>query len=168
MHNFTYAHGDTGRIWSFDFLHHDIETVGEVDDSSVIMNKAISEEDIQKLKTSVAAGRKIGFTGSVDEKSLSMGQWGATYHYTITLRNSDDSDHIAYFEMQKFESLIFGYKGENDITYQTSFNAWEGYKKWWCPITIQIPANSTKTFEVVMLSGGGNGGITSHIVIDKE
>ena len=168
LHNFTYAHGDTGRIWSFDFLHHDIETVGEVDDSSVIMNKAISEEDIQKLKTSVAAGRKIGFTGSVDEKSLSMGQWGATYHYTITLRNSDDSDHIAYFEMQKFESLIFGYKGENDTTYQTSFNAWEGDKRWWCPITIQIPANSTKTFEVVMLSGGGNGGITTHIVIDKE
>lgn len=164
LHDFTYAHGDTGRIWYFDFLHQDIETAATKTGHE--MNYPISEENIQKLKQSVKAGRKIGYSGELDQYSLSMGQWGATYHYTITIRNECSTERTAKLEMCNFQSLIFGCKNTQDTVYRTNFIQMSGLEEWYCGKEVAIPPKSTVTFEAVMMTGGGNGGIISHIKVD--
>ena len=99
---------------------------------------------------------------------ISIGEWGATYHYTITATNTTDKDRTVLVQIWSAENMTFGIKETKADQYTTAF-----YSK--IPNTpaspkttasVTIPKNSTKTFEFVTNLGGGQGGISHGIVIE--
>ena len=118
----------------------------------------------------MASGSKAGHNIPIDDDAVSMGEWGMTYHYTITVMNTLDFDCVLYFETAKAENMIAGWKMADDIYYNTAF-----YLSILPETTgnvriaeLMIPKNSTKQIEVVTTIGGGEGGITNQLLIDRK
>ena len=169
LHNFTYHFEETNRLWHFDFEHRDLRYV-DIYGSRASVNDPVSEEVKEYARLDMAAGRKehFGSEEAPDEYAMSMGQWGATYHYTVTVNNTTGSDRIAYVKTQSAENLIFGVKEQGESSYTTQYyakinNDSENPEN---TAVIPIPKNEMITFEFVTLLGGGLGGLNHSIVIE--
>jgi hypothetical protein len=107
--------------------------------------------------------------GRPDPRALGMGEWGATYHYTVTIDNTGGSNRTATFETRNYDNMIYGYKMQGETYYHTDFNpkAVNSDSGWWKPtaMSISIPAHTVTTFEVVTMLAGGNGGTNNRIVL---
>lgn len=169
LHSFTYHYQDTNREWNFDFLHRDLRFV-DMNGTRLSINDYVPDETIENMKQDMASGQKNHFAAdeAPDEYSISIGEWGATYHYTITATNTTDNDRTVLVQIWSAENMTFGIKETKDAQYTTAF-----YSK--IPNTpaspktttsVTIPKNTTKTFEFVTNLGGGQGGISHGIVIE--
>lgn len=165
LHQFTYPSQYSGKVWAFDFLHHDLsQTSLSGSDSSV--NTPVLPASIVELKNLVASGEKTG-TYAIDAAALSMGEWGATYHYTITVSNATNTDRTAVFRCRNFQSMTLGKKleGEAEYTTQYWYEAGNGESDWWEAVSYTVPAGETITFEVVTTIGVSFGGTTCQFVV---
>lgn len=178
LHNFKYHHGNNDEAWHFDFWHRDLQYINV--DSSTSVNDEVPVDIVYNAKLDMSAGVKNHFpdeydpaTGdnlgnAPDEYSMSMGEWGATYHYTVTVANTTGVDRTAYVKMWSAENMIFGIKKENENTYSTNYyskiNNTPEFPE--TTATVNVPANETITFEFVTLLGGGLGGLAHAIVIE--
>ena len=179
LHNFKYHYKDTNRQWYFDFQHRDLRDC-DINGSSDSVNNSVPADIIDNAKRDMAAGAKNHFpdkydpdTGenegnAPDEYSMSIGEWGATYHYTITVKNTTSNNRTANIKMWSAENMIFGLKKQGETTYSTEYYT----KIYNTPnnptntATVSVPANSATTFEFVTLLGGGLGGLNHSIVIE--
>lgn len=179
LHNFKYHYKDTNRQWYFDFQHRDLRDC-DINGSSDSVNNSVPADIIDNAKRDMAAGAKNHFpdkydpdTGenegnAPDEYSMSIGEWGATYHYTITVKNTTSNNRTANIKMWSAENMIFGLKKQGETTYSTEYYT-KIYNTPNTPTntaTVSVPANSTTTFEFVTLLGGGLGGLNHSIVIE--
>lgn len=169
LHNFNYHYNDTSRQWYFDFQHRDLRYCN-INGSSTSVNNVVPSDIIDNAKRDMATGQKEHFADdeAPDKYSMSIGEWGATYHYTVTVKNTTSNNRTANVKMWSAENMIFGLKKQGETTYSTNYYA----KIYNAPnnpantATINIPANSTTTFEFVTLLGGGLGGLNHSIVIE--
>ena len=169
LHNFKYHYNNTSRQWYFDFQHRDLRYC-DINGSSASVNNSVPSDIIDNAKRDMAAGQKIHFAESEapDEYSMSIGEWGATYHYTITVKNTTSNNRTANIKMWSAENMIFGLKKQGETTYSTEYYT-KIYNTPNTPTntaTVSVPANSTTTFEFVTLLGGGLGGLNHSIVIE--
>ena len=165
LHSFKYPSEYDGKEWHFDFLHHDLSLTDTTGSGSSV-NTEISDAAINELKSIVAQGEKQdGY--AIDENAMSMGEWGATYHYTITVTNTTDGDRVAVFGCRNFNSMTLGYKLSGAERYITEFNygTGAGDNDWWEPVSYTVPANGEITFEVVTTLGVSFGGTNYHFVV---
>lgn len=179
LHNFKYHYNNTNRQWYFDFQHRDLRDC-DINGSGVSVNNPVPADIIDNAKRDMAAGTKNHFpdeydsnTGenkghAPDEYSMSIGEWGATYHYTVTVKNTTSNNRTANIKMWSAENMIFGLKKQGETTYSTEYYT----KIYNTPnnptntATVSVPANSATTFEFVTLLGGGLGGLNHSIVIE--
>ena len=169
LHNFKYHYNNTNRQWYFDFQHRDLRNC-DINGSSVSVNNSVPADIIDNAKRDMAAGRKVHFAEgeAPDEYSMSIGEWGATYHYTVTVKNTTSNNRTANIKMWSAENMIFGLKKQGETAYSTNYYA-KIYNTPNTPTntaTVSVPANSTTTFEFVTLLGGGLGGLNHSIVIE--
>lgn len=165
LNSFKYPSEYDGKEWHFDFLHHDLSLTDTTGSGSSV-NTEISDAAINELKSIVAQGEKQdGY--AIDENAMSMGEWGATYHYTITVTNTTDGDRVAVFGCRNFNSMTLGYKLSGAERYITEFNygTGAGDNDWWEPVSYTVPANGEITFEVVTTLGVSFGGTNYHFVV---
>lgn len=172
LHNFKYDYDDETRQWNFDFLHHnllDLNLDAEADES---VNGSVDAQIVNDAMLDMASGKKNHFpdkynpeTGEMesqrpDDKALSMGEWGVTYHYTVTVKNTCNRARTLEYRINTSENIVVGIKRDNEDTYQTEFYATAGENGSHRTVaSIELSANATTTFEIVTLLGGGLGGM---------
>ena len=125
---------------------------------------------MRNAKLDMASGKKLHFgqEDAPDEYSMSIGEWGATYHYTVTVNNTTDSDRVLCVNTWSAENMIFGLKTQDSVSYSTTYYS----KIYNTPneptntAVVNVPKNSIITFEFVTLLGGGLGGLNHAIVVE--
>ncbi len=167
LHNFKYHFKDTNRQWYFDFAHRDLRYIDETGSGPV--NHAVPEQIIEDAKRDMAAGQKnhFGSDEAPDAYAMSMGEWGATYHYTVTVTNTSSRDRTVNVQTWAAENLIFGVKEPGASSYTTAYyqrisntpNAPE------TTASVTIPANTTSSFEFVTMLAAGVSGLNHAIVV---
>ena len=169
LHNFKYHYTDTGRQWYFDFQHRDLRYCN-INGNGPSVNDSVPSDIIDNAKRDMATGRKEHFANdeAPDEYAMSIGEWGATYHYTVTVKNTTSELRTAYVKTWSAENMVFGLKKQGETTYFTNYYA-KIYNTPNAPANtaiVNIPANNTTSFEFVTLLGGGLGGLNHSIVIE--
>jgi len=124
--HFTY-HRDVGGIWNFKFDYRNLKHITDTALGNESINDPIPTDIIEDAKADVAIGWKAHFSESApDPDSISLGGWGATHHYTITITNDGMEDRSVSYRTTKFANMVFGYKMEGEDTYNTKFNSGGG------------------------------------------
>ena len=169
LHNFKYHYEDTDREWNFDFWHRDLRYM-DINGSSTSVNNEVPYEIRNNAKLDMAAGQKehFGLEEAPDEYSMSIGEWGATYHYAVTVNNTTDSDRVLYVNTWSAENMIFGLKTEDSGFYSTTYytKIYNTPNEPTNTAVVNVPKNSIVTFEFVTLLGGGLGGLNHAIVVE--
>ena len=169
LHSFRYPYMDTGREWYFDFAYRDLRYI-DINGSRASVNDPVPETVVENAKQDMATGQKAHFGNeeAPDEFSMSIGEWGATYHYTVEINNNSSVDRVAYVKTWSADNMIFGVKENGASTYTTEY-----YPKIYNTpnnpentAVINLPKGQTTTFEFVTLLGGGLGGLNHSIVIE--
>lgn len=165
LHSFKYPSEFSDKEWHFDFLHHDLTLTNQYGSSNSI-NTEVSLSAINELKSIVESGVKQA-NYSIDPNALSMGEWGATYHYTISVTNTTNTDRTAVFGCRNFTNMTLGYKLLEENNYETEFHTGTGVgdNDWWEPVSYTVPAHETIAFEVVTNLGVSLGGTNYHFVV---
>ena len=169
LHNFKYHYEDTEREWNFDFWHRDLRCI-DIPGTTSSVNDEVPYEIRDNAKLDMASGQKLHFQEeeAPDEYSMNMGEWGATYHYTVTVNNTTDSDREICVNIWSAENMIFGLKNHGETTYSTTYysrinnDIYDAEKA----AIVTVPKNSIITFEFVTLLGGGLGGLNRAIVVE--
>lgn len=179
LHNFKYHYGNTGREWNFDFIHRNLAHI-DINGNRSSINDPVPADIIDNAKRDMASGTKNHFpnlfdpnTGenighAPDNQSLSFGEWGATYHYTVTAANTTDKARNIYIKMWSADNMVFGLKKQGESTYATSYHP-RIYNTPDNPTNtavVSVSAYSTITFEFVTLLGAGLGGLNHSIVVE--
>ncbi len=179
LHNFQYHYGETNRQWCFDFWHRDLR-YADINGTGTSVNNEVPADIRENAKLDMAAGIKNHFPNKIDpltgdnlgcapdEYSMGIGEWGATYHYTVTVVNTTDFDRTIYINTWSAENLICGVKKQGEKVYTTQYytkieNIPDKPEN---TAIVSVPANGTTTFEFVTLLGGGLGGLSHSIVIE--
>lgn len=179
LHNFKYHYKDTERQWYFDFLHRDLRYCN-INGSRQSVNDTVPADIADNAKRDMAAGIKNHFPDEYDAEtgenlgnapdmySMSIGEWGATYHYTVTVKNTTNNPRSVSVKVWSAQNLITGMKEQGETEYTTEYYAnIENTPNNPTNIgTVSIPANSIRTFEFVTLLGGGLSGLNHSIVIE--
>ena len=166
-HHFTY-HRNIGGVWNFAYDFRDLRSINKNASGNDSINNRVPEQILINAALDVAKGRKEHFVGAPDNLSCVMGAWGATYHYTVTIKNDTSTEKTVSYQAKTLENMVLGYKSSTDSVYETQFintignddSAWRSLK------SITIPANSTIAFEIVTLLGGGHGGTNNRIIMN--
>ena len=84
---------------------------------------------------------------------MSIGEWGATYHYTVTVKNTINSSRNVYVKTRLAKNLIFGLKKQGETTYLPQYYAkiQNAPNNQVNTAAVIVPANSTTNFEFVTL-----------------
>ena len=178
LHNFKYHYGTNTEAWYFDFWHRDLRHINI--NSTQSINDEVPSDIVDNAKLDMAAGVKNHFpdeydpsTGenlgnAPDERSLSIGEWGATYHYTVTVNNTTDSDRVVYVNTWSAENLIFGLKKQGSACYETTYYSkiYNTQNEPTATAIVNVPKNTMIVFEFVTLLGGGLGGLKHSIVFE--
>lgn len=118
----------------------------------------------------MAAGQKEHFADdeAPDVYAMSIDEWGATYHYTVSVRNTTGMPRKVYVKTWSAENLIFGFKDYGQPNYTTDYYGTINNNPYNPTDTavIDVPANDIKSFEFITLLGGGVGGLNHSIVIE--
>ena len=128
LHNFKYHYKDTERQWYFDFLHRDLRYCN-INGSRQSVNDTVPADIVDNAKRDMAAGIKNHFPDEYDAEtgenlgnapdmySMSIGEWGATYHYTVTVKNTTNNPRSVSVKVWSAQNLITGMKnpGRNGI-----------------------------------------------------
>ncbi len=169
LHNFKYHYKDTNRQWHFDFEHRDLRCC-DVNGDSQSVNDPVPADIIENAKLDMAAGQKEHFADdeAPDVYAMSLGEWGATYHYTVSVRNTTGMPRKVYVKTWSAENLIFGFKDYGQLNYTTDYYEAINNNPYNPTDTavIDVPANGIKSFEFITLLGGGAGGLNHAIVIE--
>ena len=169
LHNFKYHYKDTNRQWHFDFEHRDLRCC-DVNGDSQSVNDPVPADIIENAKLDMAAGQKEHFADdeAPDVYAMSIGEWGATYHYTVSIKNTTGVPRKVYVKTWSAENLIFGFKDYGQPNYTTDYYGTISNNPYNPTNTavIDVPANDIKSFEFVTLLGGGVGGLNHSIVIE--
>lgn len=166
LHRFEYSR-NIGGMWNFAYNYRDLREINESATGTQSINKLVDNTILNNVKADVALGWQMHTSGAPDDHSISMGEWGTTTHYTITVDNQTDETKEVSYRVSSFENLIFGYKLANSTSYTPQFLEKAGYEEWKSPITVPIDSYSSVTFEVVTLSAAGGGGIHNSIYLNK-
>ena len=166
-HRFNY-HRDIGGIWNFAYDYRDLRDINVNASGSNSINNPVPNEILEAAAADVKTGIKEHFDGAPDELSCGMGAWGATYHYTVTIFNSSDSQKTISYQAKTFDNMIFGHKSLEDINYTTSFipNIGNEDSDWTSLHSVQIAPKETVVFEIVTLLGGGHGGTNNRLFLN--
>lgn len=169
LHNFKYHYKDTNRQWHFDFEHRDLRCC-DVNGDSQSVNAPVPADIIENAKLDMAAGQKEHFADdeAPDVYAMSIGEWGATYHYTVSVRNTTGMPRKVYVKTWSAENLIFGFKDYGQPNYTTDYYGTINNNPHNPTDTavIDVPANGITSFEFITLLGGGVGGLNHSIVIE--
>ncbi len=175
VHNFKYA-GDNNRYWYFDYLHRNADCLNSNTGVNDSINEPISNEVIEAAKSYMASNTPT--EQAPDPNALSIGEWGTTYHYTITVDNKMDETYIVNMQMQQSEGIIIGTKkeGENRIIEEYYGEAGElkykengqTYQVWKNRCTVEIEPKDMTTFEVTTKLVAGAGGTQYRIIAERK
>lgn len=140
----------------------------------------ISTDTLENAKYDVKLGWKSHFLGTaVDGHSSSLGEYGATYRYTITVLNNSNFNRKFTFRSSQAENLCTAVKFEGSEQYTTKriellagctdgceespdCSAW---KSLW---DVSIPPKSTYKFEILTMLISGAGGPHFSVAVDWE
>lgn len=180
LHSFKY-HRDKGGIWNFGAYYKDFkEDINEYATGTESINKMISTDTLENAKYDVKLGWKSHFLGTaVDGHSSSLGEYGATYRYTITVLNNSNFNRKFTFRSSQAENLCTAVKFEGSEQYTTKriellagctdgceespdCSAW---KSLW---DVSIPPKSTYKFEILTMLISGAGGPHFSVAVDWE
>lgn len=166
-HRFTYSNSD-GGVWNFAYDYRDLRDINENAAGNASRNNPVPQNILENAALDVAKGVKEHFAGAPDELALGMGAWGATYHYTISVKNDTNAERAVSYQAKTFDNMIFGYKTLTDNVYETQFipNIGNNESDWTSLKSVTIPANTTITFEIVTLLGGGLGGTNNRVIVE--
>ena len=167
LHQFTYPYNEY-RQWVFDFEHRDARNPnlnGGVNES---VNNPVPSNILETVKQEAKTGQYITPFGTPpDEYALGIGEWGATYHYTIAVNNVGNNARNIEFRIRNADNLIAGYKLLNEGTYQTSYVRSYGEEGEGLPVaSILVPAKTSVVFEVVTMLGGGHTGLNNFLIVN--
>ena len=160
-------------------MHRDLRYCN-INGSRQSVNDTVPADIVDNAKRDMAAGIKNHFpdeyepeTGenlgnAPDMYSMSIGEWGATYHYTVTVKNTTNNPRSVSVKVWPAQNLITGMENPGETEYTTEYYAnIENTPNNPTNIgTVSIPANSIRTFEFVTLLGGGLSGLNHSIVIE--
>ncbi len=161
LHSFTYDFNGTKK-WYFDYKHRNTDYLTTSDNSTEI-NQSVPNSIIAKAAEEIISGHK-STVGAIDESAIEMGSWGVVYHYVITVNNVGTitktvkyriktDAHLTLIGMRENENDKYTFKDSGmDTAYQI-------------PFTIEIPPGQ-KTFEIVTMSGAGNGGLENTLIVE--
>lgn len=166
-HHFTY-HCNDGGVWNFAYNYHDLRDINKSANENISRNNPVPYAILKDAESDVKVGHKEHFQGAPDELACGMGAWGATYHYTITLKNDTFYEKIASYQAKTFDNMIFGYKIPEDTKYETKFipGVGNGEEDWTSLKNVIIPPKQTITFEIVTLLGAGHGGTNNRLFLN--
>lgn len=179
-HNYSYPR-EGGGIWNFAFDYRDVRDADIYATGNNSLTTPVDASIVDDAKSDVALGWKAHFPNypddgnpdtdesrPVDEHSMSIGSWGATNHYTITVTNEGNNSRSINYQVKTVDNMTFGFKGSNDTVYTTQFisNIGNNDSDWQTLQTVNIPAHRTVTFEIVTTLGGGHGGANNQITIN--
>ena len=177
LHKFTYPF-ENGQKWNFGFeyrnLKYDNLTI-DAQNKELSVNNPVPEKIMNQVKSDVAQGRKSEYTvpanfeaggNPPDSEALGMAAWGTTYHYTVTIDNQDSKQRTAIFRIRNSSNVIFGLKKAGQSDYETEIYSMGDGENDWRAVSVDLPANTVTTFEVVTLPCGGNAGMKNQLVID--
>lgn len=156
LHKFKYMDGDSEKYWLFDFYHKNSNYIN--DTSQTVLNQEIPEEKLEQYRSAMQNQTTNGNIHTAEAHST--GEWGTTYHYTITVSNPTSEDRVFEFCTWNCERLTIGYKKFGDINYNVCFIEKVGpdlanaYTE-----NFSVPANTDVTFEIVTCLAAGQGGI---------
>ena len=170
-HDFIY-HREEGGIWNFKFDYRDLRDIYVDAKGQETINNPVPENVIIDLKQNVAAGKNT-FEGAPDELSASLGEWGATYHYYITIINPMEESKKVSYAIKNFNNITMGYKKSGEESYTVLFKE-EADKEeadkvemWWEPFYIEVAGKSSVTFEVVLNAAAGHGGTNNTLFVSS-
>ncbi len=182
MHKFTY-HRDNGGIYNFTPYYRTLK--GSINDGATgnqSVNEAIPEYILANARLDVEYGWKAHFPGkAVDALSLSLGEYGATYHYTVTVSNTTNTSRKFTYRANSVQNMCAGIRFPGETEYITKLiteipycsdecEKHDGDRSDctdWEPIWhVDIPPKATITFEIVTMLTSGDGGGFYSIVID--
>ncbi len=162
LHKFTYHFDDT-KQWFFDYKHHNTNYLTSNDNSAESINQPVPEDVLTRARSEIMSGHK-STNGSLDDAALEMGSWGVVYHYTITVNNTGTKTRkLKYRVRATAHYTLIGMREDSNDKY--TFKDTGDDSKRQIPFEVEIPPGQ-KTFEVVTLCGGGNGGLENTMIIE--
>ena len=166
-HRFIYNSAD-GGVWNFAYDYRDLRSIDENAIGNMSRNNPVPQDILDNVALDVAKGQKEHFAGAPDEYAIGMGAWGATYHYTMSVKNDTSTAKLISYQAKAFDNMIFGYKSSTDTVYETQFipNIGNNEFDWTSLKTITISPGQTITFEIVTLLGGGKGGTNNRVIVE--
>ncbi len=167
FHSFTYDYGDTGRKYNFDIYHQNLDNLNKDGGINESVNKPLPAEVKENLKYNFINRDKEKTSHYPD--AISIGEWGVTYHYTVTAGNITKEEKTIALEVNNCDNLVYGIKKQGKKNYTTEIYGHLGNKNedFKCPeeAIITVPANSAVTFEVVVMAACGNTGTNNRIAV---
>ena len=161
LHKFKYRFSDS-KTWYFDYKHRKSNFLTEGIDGIDSINQEVPQSIINAARNDIMSGVKTG--ASRDESASQMGSWGVVYHYTVTVNNTGSKTRkIKHQVRATAHYTLIGMRENADGAYifkDTQENI--GYQ---IPFEVEIPPGQ-KTFEIVTLCGGGNGGLENTIIVE--
>mgnify|MGYP004590879285 FL=1 len=113
-------------------------------------------------ETDIMSGVKTA--ASRDGNAAEMGSWGVVYHYTVTVNNTGTKTRkIKHRVKTSAHYTLVGMRENSSAAYEFKDTKTEiGYQ---IPFEVAVPPGQ-KTFEIVTLCGGGDGGLENTIIVE--
>ncbi len=169
FHSFTYDYEDTGRKYNFDIYHQNLANLNKDGGINESVNKPLPENAKEIIKYDFINETKEKEKEKYESTAISIGEWGVTYHYTVTAGNITNEEKTIALEVNNCDNLVYGIKKQGEKNYTTEIYGHLGNKNedFKCPkeAIITVPANSAVTFEVVVMAACGNTGTNNRIAV---
>ena len=161
LHKFKYRFSDS-KTWYFDYKHRKSNFLTEDGDGIDSINQEVPQSIINAARNDIMSGIKTA--ASRDGNAAEMGSWGVVYHYTVTVNNTGiKTRKIKHRVKTGAHYTLVGMRESNSAAYEFKDTKTEnGYQ---IPFEVAVPPGQ-KTFEIVTLCGGGDGGLENTIIVE--
>ena len=161
LHKFKYRFSDS-KTWYFDYKHRKSNFLTEDGDGIDSINQEVPQSIINAARNDIMSGIKTA--ASRDGNAAEMGSWGVVYHYTVTVNNTGTQTRkIKHRVKTGAHYTLVGMRENSSATYEFKDTKTEnGYQ---IPFEVAVPPGQ-KTFEIVTLCGGGDGGLENTIIVE--
>ncbi len=161
LHKFKYRFSDS-KTWYFDYKHRKSNFLTEDGDGIDSINQEVPQNIINAARNDIMSGIKT--EASRDGNAAEMGSWGVVYHYTVTVNNTGTQTRkIKHRVKTGAHYTLVGMRENSSATYEFKDTKTEnGYQ---IPFEVAVPPGQ-KTFEIVTLCGGGDGGLENTIIVE--
>ena len=161
LHKFKYRFSDS-KTWYFDYKHRKSNFLTEDGDGIDSINQEVPQSIINAARNDIMSGIKTA--ASRDGNAAEMGSWGVVYHYTVTVNNTGTKTRkIKHRVKTGAHYTLVGMRENSSAAYDFKDTKKEnGYQ---IPFEVAVPPGQ-KTFEIVTLCGGGDGGLENTIIVE--